>query len=409
MAHNSSPWRSDFPVFQNKMNGKDFLYLDTASSAQKPRAVVERLQAAYTSHYANIHRGLYDFSQSMTAEFEATRARVLKFCGASDEYHAVFTRNATESINLVAATWGAQNLKAGDEIILTQMEHHANIVPWQMIARKTGTVIRYVQLNENHELDLDHFKSLLNERTKILSMVQISNALGVINPIAEMIETARQYNVNILTMVDASQSVVHGGVLLSALKNPDLIVFTAHKLYGPNGVGVLIGRANILNNLPPYQGGGDMIETVSVTGSTYKNSPARFEAGTPAIAEVIALHAAIDYVEHAFQNGAAVHEAALTDYMMEELAQIRGIKIYAPRAKRAGIVSFNLDGIHHADVAMTLDQMGIAVRTGHHCCMPLMNVLGAAGTVRASIGLYSETSDIDALIRGLKKVQDLLG
>lgn len=402
-----SPFRADFPIFPSQMNGKEFVYLDSASSAQKPRVVMDCLTKAYTAHYANIHRGLYDFSQSMTAEFEGVRARIKTFAQASDDYDVIFTRNTTESINLIAHSWGLQNLKAGDEIILTAMEHHANIVPWQLIAQKTGAVIRYIKLDDNHELDLAHFKSLLNIKTKILSFVHISNALGVINPASSMIKIARDFNPSIVTLIDVSQSIVHQTLTMDSLNNPDFIVFTGHKLYGPNGVGCLIGRHKILEQMAPYQGGGDMIETVSFAGSTFKSSPEKFEAGTPAIAEVIALGAAIDYLGTAFQNGASQYESELAEFLTAQLKTINGIEIYAENAKRIGIVSFNLSGVHPSDVAMSLDQMGIAVRTGHHCCMPLMDVLGITGSVRASLGLYNDESDVMALVKGLKTVQRL--
>ena len=402
-----SKFRADFSIFQSTMNGKNFIYLDTASSAQKPRIVMEAITKAYTEHYANVHRGLYDFSQSTTAQFEAVRGRLKKFVNADESYDVVFTRNTTEAINLVAHAWGLDNLRAGDEIILTEMEHHANIVPWQLVAQKTGAIIHYVRITPNGILDQEHFESLLSPRTKIISLVHISNAIGVINPVADMIKKARGVNPSVKTLVDVSQSIVHSRLSMKSLNNPDFIVFTGHKLYGPNGVGALIGRHNILESMSPYQGGGDMIETVSCTGSTFKPSPAKFEAGTPAIAEVIAFGAAIDYLDDAFDRGAIEHETALTEFLMKELSGITGIEIYAKDAPRAGIISFNLLGIHPSDIAMTLDQMGIAVRTGHHCCMPLMKALGIAGSVRVSLGIYNDEQDVLALINGLKTVQRL--
>ena len=404
-----SKWRSDFPVFHSPMNGKEFIYLDTASSAQKPRAVIDRLSEVYTRHYANIHRGLYAFSQDMTAAFELSRARVEKFLSLSKNYDVIFTRNTTESMNLLASSWGRKFLNAGDEIILSEMEHHATIVPWQLIAEKTGAIIKYASLNENLEIDRSSVQKLLSPKTKIVSLVHVSNALGVINPIADLLNDIKKFNQNIVTIIDASQSFVHGKYSLESLGNPDFIAFTAHKLYGPNGVGVLVGRHDILESMLPYQGGGDMIETVSLNGSTFKPSPAKFEAGTPAISEVIALSSALDYLENAFENGAQEYEDQLTQYMIQQLSSIEGVTIYAPQAQRVGIVSFNIDHIHPSDVAMSLDQMGIAVRTGHHCCMPLMNALGVTGTVRSSLGLYSQASDIDALVAGIHKIKNLFG
>jgi SufS family cysteine desulfurase len=404
-----SQWRSDFPVFQSPMNGKEFVFLDTASSAQKPRVVIDRLGEAYTHHYANIHRGLYAFSQDMTAAFEASRARVAQFLSLPKNYDVIFTRNTTESMNILSSSWGGSFLNAGDEIILSEMEHHANLVPWQFIAAKTGAVIKYATLNHNLEIDRASVQKLLSPKTKIISLVHISNALGVINPVVDILRDVKIFNQNIVTIIDGSQSFVHGKYSLESLGNPDFIAFTAHKLYGPNGVGVLAGRHDILEKISPYQGGGDMIETVSFHGSTFKPSPAKFEAGTPAICEIISLSSALDYIDDAFNNGAREYEEELTHYMMEQLSLIDGVHIYAPQAKRVGIVSFNIDNIHPSDVAMSLDQMGIAVRTGHHCCMPLMGVLGVTGTVRASLGLYSQVSDVDALVTGIHKIKKLFG
>jgi cysteine desulfurase/selenocysteine lyase len=405
MNHNHSPYRSDFPVFHSLMNGKEFVYLDTASSAQKPKQVMARLTRAYTDHYANIHRGLYAFSQDMTSEFEATRQAISEYL-ALNNHDVIFTRNTTESINLLATSWGS-TLTDGDEIILTEMEHHANIVPWQLLATQKNIKIKFIKLTESLELDLDHFKALLTTKTKLVSVVHISNALGVINDVQSIIRITRQFNPNIVTIIDASQSIVHKPITIELLNNPDFIVFTAHKAYGVNGLGFLIGRHDILNQMSPYQGGGDMIETVGFDHSTFKSSPAKFEAGTPAIAEVISFGASLEYLQNAFQNNAAEYEETLANYLYDGLQSIKGIKIFGAPKYRAGIVSFDLGGIHHSDVAMTLNQMGIAVRTGHHCCMPLMGVLGVNGTVRASLGLYSQISDIDALVVGLEKTQRL--
>lgn len=409
LSHKISPWRNDFPIFHSKMNGRDLVYLDTASSAQKPLSVIKTLTNAYTEEYANIHRGLYAFSQNMTAKFEQVRSHLKSFLNLPQAFEVVFTRNATESFNVIAHSWGSIFLQSGDEIILSHMEHHANIVPWQLWAEKIGFKIHYTKLNENFEIDKNHLQSLLSPKTKLVSLVHISNALGVINPIQSIMRDVKSYNKNIITIVDISQSVVHQKFKADFWQDIDFAAFTGHKLYGPNGIGVLIGQSDILNNMSPYQGGGDMIETVSINGSMFKSAPAKFEAGTPAIAEVLGLGQSIEYLDSAFEQNSEIYEHELSDYMMKQLSSQKGITLYAPRAMRCGIISFNIDGIHPSDVAMTLDQMGIAVRTGHHCCMPLMDYLGVTGTVRTSLGLYSQSSDVDALIMGIEKTKSLFG
>jgi cysteine desulfurase/selenocysteine lyase len=357
--------------------------------------------------YANIHRGLYEFSQETTRKFEAVRAQVADFIGAGSEKEIIFTRNTTEGINLVAQSWGRTHLKAGDEIILSGMEHHANIVPWQLLQSQIGIVIRVIPVLDNGTLDLETFAALLGEKTKFVGIVQISNALGTINPVTEMIQTVRAFNPEIKVLVDGSQGVVHGAVNMLAM-GPDFYVFTGHKLYGPTGVGVLYGRYDVLQSMPPYQGGGDMIERVSFDGATFKDAPARFEAGTPAIVEVIGLGAAIEYVALIGMGAIATHEAALLDYAFDRLAEIDGLTHYGPDTGRAGIISFTAEWGHISDIAMVLDQCGVAVRSGHHCCMPLWQRFGIEGTIRASLGLYSNSDDIDALVDGLLKARTLL-
>ena len=396
--------REDFPILSETMNGKPLAYLDTASSAQKPRAVIDRMRLAMERHYANIHRGLYHFSQVSTQEYEAVRGKVADFINAKSEREIVFTRNTTEAINLVAASWGKSNLKAGDEIILSAMEHHANIVPWQLL---DGVVLKIIPLLENGSLDIGAFEKLLSEKTKLVSVIHISNALGTINPVSAIIKKTRAFNKDIKILIDATQSVVHGGVDVQEL-DCDFLTFTGHKLYGPTGVGVLWGREQILNDMPPYQGGGDMIETVSFSGTTYKPAPMKFEAGTPAIVEVIGLGAAIDYIRTIGQDNIAAHEKAMLDALMGGLGKIDGLRYFGAGQDKAGIVSFLPEWAHPSDVAMILDQCGVAVRTGHHCCMPLMKSLGVDGTIRASIGLYTNQNDIDSLVNGLKKAKDLL-
>lgn len=399
--------RDDFPALRETMNGKPLAYLDTASSAQKPQIVIDAMRNAMTHHYANIHRGLYQFSQIMTREYESVRGKVADFINANSENEIIFTRNSTEAINLIAQSWGGANLKAGDEIILSAMEHHANIVPWQLIAAKTGAVIKVIPMLVNGTLDIHAYKNLLSEKTRLVSVVHISNALGTINPVQDIVRMAKANNAQTVTMVDASQSAVHGGVDVQAI-GCDFLCFTGHKIYGPTGVGVLWGRKALLDAMPPYQGGGDMIERVSFAGTTFKNAPQRFEAGTPAIVEVIGLGAAIDYVRTVGMDHIRAHENALLKAGMESLSDVPGVTFYGPEKDRAGIISFRADWASGADIAMILDKCGVAVRAGHHCCMPLMETLGIEGTIRASFGLYSSPEDIRLLSEGLHKAKDLL-
>jgi cysteine desulfurase / selenocysteine lyase len=398
-------WRDDFPIFANKMNNKDFIYFDTASSAQKPNAVLNAIQAAYTNHYANVHRGLYQYSQQQTALFEAVRDKVKKFIGAPDSYAVVFTRNTTEAINLVAQCWGRTYLHQGDEVILSALEHHANIVPWQMLQNKIGFDIKVVPLNDSGHIDLETLKSLLGSKTKLVALNHISNAIGSILDVERVRAMMDEHAPQAKFLVDGSQSVPHMKLNLAHFA-PDFFVFTGHKLYGPNGVGCLVAPVELLNALPPYQGGGDMIERVSFTGTTFQNAPARFEAGTPVIAEVIALGAAIDYLTSIGMEVVEACEKDLLAYLLEGLKNIDGLSIIGPQGVegRAGIISFVMNNAHPSDIAMVLDQMGIAVRTGHHCCMPLMESLGVEGTVRVSLGIYNTKDDIDLLCEALKKV-----
>jgi cysteine desulfurase/selenocysteine lyase len=399
--------RNDFPMLKTQMNGKPLVFLDSAASAQKPYAVIEAMNDVQIKGYSNIHRGLYKISQDLTQIFEDVRAKMARFIGAPSANNIVFTRNSTESINLVAQSWGRRHLKAGDEIILSVMEHHANIVPWQLLQDQIGIVIKVIPMQDDGALDLEAYQKLLSPKTRLVSVVHISNALGTINPAAEIIKIAKTYNSSIHTLIDGSQSVVHSVVNMQEL-NCDFFVFTGHKLYGPTGIGVLYGKAEVLDSMPPYQGGGDMIERVSFAGTTYKEPPYRFEAGTPAIIEVIGLGAAIDYVSAVGFPAIEAHEAELLAYGTKILQDIEGLKIYGHPAQKTAIFSFSLGDYHHTDVAMILDQQGIAVRSGHHCCMPLMQSLGIEGTLRASAGLYTNTSDLDALAAGLRKAQGML-
>lgn len=398
--------RADFPALAREMNGRPLAFLDTAASAQKPQVVIEAMSSVYETGYANIHRGIYRISQDLTAAFEGVRARVAAFIGAESHESIVFTRNATEGINLVAQSWGRAHLKPGDEILLTRMEHHANIVPWQLLEAQIGVKIRVIPVLDDATLDYTAFETLLSPRTKLVGAVHISNAFGIRNDINKIIKITRKFNPEIKVLIDGSQGVVHSPVNMKAM-DPDFYVFTGHKLYGPTGIGVLYGKREVLESMPPYQGGGDMIERVSFSGTSFREPPHRFEAGTPAIVEVIGLSAAIDYVEAIGFEAIEAHERLLVAYGTERLKEIRGVKLYGDAPDKAGIFSFTMEGAHPSDIGMVLDQCGVAVRAGHHCCMPLLERFGLNATVRASLGLYSNEADIDALIQGLQKAERL--
>ncbi len=411
MANIQSPWRSHFPALSKAMNGKPLAFLDSAASAQKPQCVIDAMNDVLTGGYSNIHRGLYEISQNLTQSFEDVRKKIAQFIGAQSEKNIVFTRNATEGINLVAQSWGRSSLKAGDEIIITEMEHHANIVPWQILAEQIGVVVKIVPVTGDGVLDLDAFESLLSDKTKLVSFVEISNALGTINPVADIVQMVRKFNADIRILVDGSQGVVHRAVDVTAM-DVDFYVFTGHKLYAPSGIGVLYGKYAVLDSMPPYQGGGDMIERVSfVTGTVYRGAPYKFEAGTPAIVEVIGLGAAVDYLVDNSMDKIAAHEAELLAYATEAIQGVDSLTLHgtADLTQKAGIFSFTMENAHPSDIGMVLDQCGVAVRTGHHCAMPLMEKLGLNATARASLAMYSEQSDVDALINGLNKVNELFG
>lgn len=408
----ASPWREDFPILQTTMHGnKPLAFMDSAASAQKPRAVIDAMNAVLTGGYSNIHRGLYEISQNLTQAFEDTRKKVARFIGAESEKNIVFTRNSTEGINLVAQSWGRTFLKKGDEVIITEMEHHANIVPWQILVEQNQITLKVVPVLDDGTLDMNAFQSMLSERTRLVSLVEISNALGTINPVDKIVDIVRTHNPDIKIMVDGSQGVVHRSVDVTAM-DVDFYIFTGHKLYGPSGIGVLFAKYELLEVMPVYQGGGDMIERVSFkSGTIYREPPFKFEAGTPAIVEVIGLGAAIDYLENISMQAIARHEATLLEYATNEIKSVNGLRLYGPEdlSNKAGILSFTMEGIHPSDIGMILDQCGVAVRAGHHCAMPLMESLGVEATTRASLALYTNKNDIDALISGLHKVQELFG
>lgn len=393
--------KADFPALYDK----EIAFLDTAASAQKPQAVINVMANVMQDHYANIHRGLYNYSQKTTEAFEAARKKVALFINAISDNEIVFTRNTTEGINLIAQSYGRNFLQSGDEVIISEMEHHANIVPWQLLQDQIGIVLKVIPITENCELDYVAFEGLLSERTKILSIVHTSNSLGIVNDVDRLIKTARAFNRNIKIIVDGSQSIVHGDIDVQNM-NCDFFVFTGHKLYGPSGVGVLWGREELLNSMPPYQGGGDMIDKVSFAETTYKKAPARFEAGTPSIIDVIGLGAAIDYISSIGSKAIIAHEKILLE---KTRGSLKNIEIYGDVTSKAPIISFNVPNAHHSDVGMILNQCNVAVRTGHHCCMPLMHKLGIDGTVRISYGIYNDMDDVERLLSGLDKVRKLLG
>lgn len=408
MAFDPSVIRADFPFLASlDGNGLPPCFLDSAASAQKPRQVLDYIDTLYRTSYANIHRGLYRQSAELTALYENVRVAVDDFVGAYGPDSVVFTKNTTEAINMIAASWGASTIAKGDEILLSVMEHHANIVPWQMLAERQGAVIKVLGLTPDGTLDLARLPGLLTPRTKLVGITQISNALGVINPVADMIKIIRQHAPQAKVLVDGSQAVVHQPVCVRDL-DADFYVFTGHKLYAPVGAGVAVIRPEILEAMPPYQGGGDMIEHVSFTGTSFKSGPARFEAGTPDFMAVIGLGAAIAYVQGIGMAQIAAYEDNLRVAADQALQSIPGLTLYAASAPRIGIFSVNLPHCHHADLAMILDAQGVAVRNGHHCCQPLMEELGVTGTIRASCGLYTTMGDIDRLVNGLQKAAKLL-
>lgn len=397
---------ADFPILARPVHGRRLAYLDNGATTQKPLAVIEAERRFYLESNANIHRGVHWLSQHATELYDAARATVQRFINAAHADEIVFTRGTTEAINLVAQSWGRAELRAGDEILVTTMEHHSNIVPWQLLCEQTGAVLKVVPVSEAGELDLAAFDVLLNHRTQLVAITHVSNALGSINPVAEL--TARAHAAGAVVLVDGAQAVAHQAVDVQAI-GCDFYAFSGHKLYGPTGIGALYGRRSILNAMPPWQGGGDMIRTVSFERSTYAEPPQRFEAGTPNIAGAIGLAAAIDYVREVGIERIAAHEHALLEYATAAVNAIRGVRLVGTAQHKAGILSFLVDGIHPHDLGTILDAEGVAIRAGHHCAMPLMTRFGIPGTARASLAMYNTRADIDALVAAIDKAQDLFG
>ena len=393
--------RDDFPILSRTVYGKPLVYLDNGATTQKPRAVVEAITEEYYSVNANVHRGVHFLSQRATELHEASRETVRRFINARSTNEIVFTRGTTESINLLAYSYGEACLKAGDEILLSTMEHHSNIVPWQLLQARKGIVLKVIPMNDRGELLLDAYRELFTERTRLVCVAHVSNVLGTVNPVKDMIRTAHSHGVPVL--VDGAQSIPHMPVDVQEL-DADFYVFSGHKVYGPTGVGVLYGKEDWLDRLPPYQGGGEMIQHVSFERTTFNELPFKFEAGTPDYIGTTALARALDYVTALGMDRIAAHEHDLTTYAMERLRQVPGMRIFGEAAGKGSVISFLVGDIHHFDMGTLLDRLGIAVRTGHHCAQPLMQRLGIEGTVRASFGLYNTRQEVDALVDGVVRV-----
>ncbi|KAA0214838.1 cysteine desulfurase [bacterium] len=394
--------RAEFPILARKVNGRPLVYLDNAASAQKPNCVINGLRDFYANEYANIHRAVHELSQQATERYENARRTVQRFLNAADGREIVFTRGTTESINLVMQSWGRANVKAGDEVVITGLEHHSNIVPWQMLCEEKGAKLKVAAINDAGEVPFEEFERLLTPRVKLAAFSHVSNALGTINPVAPMTAACKQRG--IVTVIDGAQAVPHLAVDVQAL-GCDFYAFSGHKVYGPSGVGALYGRAEVLEKMPPWQGGGDMIRSVTFEKTEYADIPARFEAGTPSIADGIALGLALEYVLGVGLDRIAAHEHELLLYGTNKLSEIPGLRILGTAHEKAGVISFVLDRIHATDAAMILDQFGIAVRTGHHCAQPVMDRFKVAATARASFAMYNTKEEIDALAEGLQKVR----
>jgi len=396
--------REDFPILEQMVYGKPLVYLDNAATSQKPRVVIDELTQYYSTDNSNIHRGVHLLSERATASYEAARVKAQRFINAAESKEVIFARGTTEAINLVANSYGRANVKAGDEVLITAMEHHSNIVPWQILCDEKGARLRVAPINDEGELILEELAALINRKTKIISLVHVSNALGTINPIRAVVEIAHRHEVPV--MIDGAQAAPHIRLDVQEL-DCDFYAFSGHKVYGPTGIGVLYGKAELLDAMPPYQGGGDMIASVAFDKTTYNTLPYKFEAGTPNIAGTIGLGAAIDYVNKLGIERIARYEHELLEYGTEALSQISGLRLIGTAKEKAGVLSFVLDGVHPHDVGTILDREGIAIRTGHHCAMPLMNRFGIPATARASLAFYNTRKEIDALVEGIHKVKEV--
>ena len=391
--------REDFPILQRRVRGKPLVYLDNAATTQKPQSVIDRIVRYYREENANIHRGVHALSVEATDAYDAARERVQRFINAAEAREIVFVRGATEAINLVAATYGRAHLQRGDEVLISEMEHHSNIVPWQMVCEERGAGLRIVPITDTGELRLDEYERLLGERTRIVAITHVSNALGTVNPVTEIVQMAHQRGAVVL--VDGAQAVAHMPVDVRAM-GCDFYVFSGHKIFGPTGIGVLYGRAALLENMPPYQGGGDMIRSVTFEHTSYGDIPQKFEAGTPNIAGVVGLDEAIKYVTAIGLSSVAAYERELLAYSTDALSDIPGLRLTGTAARKAAILSFVIDDIHPHDIGTILDQNGVAIRAGHHCCQPLMARLGVPATARASLAVYNTREEVDALVASLR-------
>ena len=401
--------KQDFPILKQQVHGRDLVYLDNAATSQKPQQVIDAIMEAYTTWNSNIHRGVHHLSQVATMKHEEARKKVADFIGAKSSDEIIFTKGATDSLNALAFSFGEACIHEGDEIIVSGLEHHSNIVPWQMVCARKKAVLRPVPLREDLSLDMEAFKGLLNERTKLVSIAYVSNVLGTLQPIEDTIRLAHEKGIPVC--IDGAQSVPHMPVNIQAL-DCDFLAFSGHKMYGPTGIGVLYGKREWLEKIPPHEGGGEMINHVRWSGTTYNELPYKFEAGTPNFVGSYALHKAIEYMESIGWEAIEAHEKELTAYCEAQLNAMNGVRIYGAGQPKAGVISFNLyngnDLIHPFDVGTLLDQQGVAVRTGHHCAEPLIDAIGVPGTVRVSFGLYNDKNDIDAFIKALKRAQSIL-
>ncbi len=393
--------RADFPLLQQQVNGKPLVYLDNGATSQKPQAVIDELVRYYTTENANVHRGVHTLSQVATEDYEGARAKLRQFLNAKDDHEIIYTRGTTEGINLVAHSYGRHNIGPGDEIIVSNMEHHSNIVPWQILCEEKGSVLRVVPIDDSGELLLDEYEKMLSPRTKLVSITHVSNALGTIVPVQQIIALAHAQSIPV--MLDGAQAVPHMPVDVRAL-DCDFYVFSGHKLFGPTGIGVLYGKAEMLDAMPPFHGGGEMIKSVTFEKTIYNDLPYKFEAGTPNIAGAIGLGAAVDYVQSIGFDNFGAHEHELLEYGTKALESIGGVRIIGTSSKKAGILSFVLENVHPHDIGTILDAEGIAVRTGHHCAQPVMERFQIPATARASLAMYNTKDDIDALVRGIDRV-----
>lgn len=400
-----SELRGQFPILGRTVKGKPLVYFDNAATSQKPQSVIDALSHYYSHYNANIHRGIHTLAEEATLAYEATRFAVQEFVGAAFVEEIIFTRGTTEAINLVAYTWGRENIDAGDEIIISGMEHHSNIVPWQILCEEKGAILKVIPVKDNGELAMNVYQELLGNKTKLVSIVQVSNSLGTVNPVKEMIAAAHQVGAKVL--VDGAQSAVHLDIDVQDM-DCDFFAFSGHKVYGPTGVGALYGKKELLETMPIFQGGGEMIKEVTFEKTTYNDLPYKYEAGTPNIADTIALKTALDFIKSVGKDQIRKHEAELLTYATSELEAIPGLKIIGSAKDKVSLVSFVIEGVHPQDIGVLLDNMGIAVRTGHHCTQPLMKRFGIPGTVRASFALYNQKEEIDVLVAGLHKALKML-